>query len=364
MKRIIAIYLPQYHPFTENDEWWGKGFTEWTNVAKARPLFRGHYQPHLPADLGFYDLRVPETMQAQADLAGEHGIYGFCYYHYWFNGHLLMERPINDMLRSGKPDFPFMLCWANENWTRAWDGGDRQILIRQTYSAEDDVAHINYLLDNVLCDRRYIRVDGRPVIAIYRSSLFPDIAKSMGIWRAEARKRGVDLYICRFEAFGEVVTDLESVGFDAAVEFPPHDIIPLMWKYRHFRYSVNNFWRRKFGHALTLDRFRYEWYVEERLASAACRPDYKRYSCILPMWDNSPRKGRESFVMTGSTPALYKKLLKGMLASFEPYSRDENLFFINAWNEWAEGNHLEPDQRWGRQYLEATKEAVDEDSRS
>lgn len=361
MKRIIAIYLPQYHPFKENDEWWGKGFTEWNNVVKARPLFRGHYQPHLPADLGFYDLRVPETMQAQADMARDYGIYGFCFYHYWFNGHLLMKRPINDMLRSGQPDFPFMFCWANENWTRAWDGGDNQILIRQTYSPEDDTAHINYLLDNVLCDRRYIRIDGRPVIAVYRSSNFPDIRKSMEIWRSEARKRGgEELYICRFESFDEIVPDLENEGFDAAIEFPPHDIIPLLEKYRHLRCSVNRRWKKNFGHNLTPDRFKYEWYVKERLARTACRPGYKRYSCITPMWDNSPRKGRDAFIMTGSTPALYKKLLKGMLDSFEPYSPEENLFFINAWNEWAEGNHLEPDQRWGSQYLEATKEAVEE----
>ena len=327
MKRIIAIYLPQYHPFKKNDEWWGKGFTEWNNVVKARPLFRGHYQPHLPADLGFYDLRVPETMQAQADMARDYGIYGFCFYHYWFNGHLLMKRPINDMLRSGQPDFPFMFCWANENWTRAWDGGDNQILIRQTYSPEDDTAHINYLLDNVLCDRRYIRIDGRPVIAVYRSSNFPDIRKSMEIWRSEARKRGgEELYICRFESFDEIVSDLENEGFDAAIEFPPHDIIPLLEKYRHLRCSVNRRWKKNFGHNLTPDRFKYEWYVKERLARTACRPGYKRYSCITPMWDNSPRKGRDAFIMTGSTPALYKKLLKGMLDSFEPYSPEETCF--------------------------------------
>ena len=170
-KRVIAFYLPQYHPFPENDRWWGRGFTEWRNVTKARPLFRGHYQPHLPADLGFYDLRVAEVREQQAAMAAEAGLAGFCYYHYWFNGHQLMQRPLEEVLASGKPDFPFMLCWANENWTRAWDGGEKEILIRQDYSEEDDRAHIRYLLDHVFCDPRYIRVDGKPVFAVYSSFL-------------------------------------------------------------------------------------------------------------------------------------------------------------------------------------------------
>ena len=191
-KRIIAFYLPQYHPFPENDEWWGKGFTEWRNVVKARPLYRGHYQPHLPADLGFYDLRVPEVRQQQADMARMYGINGFCYYHYWFNGHQLMERPLEEMLSSGNPDFPFMLCWANENWTRAWDGGSRHILIAQNYSEEDDRAHIRYLLDNVFSDSRYIRVDGKPVFLIYRSMLFPNMKETIRVWREEASSKGVD----------------------------------------------------------------------------------------------------------------------------------------------------------------------------
>ena len=185
-KRVIAFYLPQYHPFPENDRWWGAGFTEWRNVVKARPLFRGHYQPHLPADLGFYDLRVPEVRQQQAALAERYGLSGFCYYHYWFNGHRLMQRPVEEMLASGKPDFPFMLCWANENWTRAWDGGEQEVLIRQEYSEEDDRAHIRYLLDEVFRDPRYIRVDGKPVFAVYRSALFPDMRRTIEVWREEA----------------------------------------------------------------------------------------------------------------------------------------------------------------------------------
>ena len=193
---MIAFYLPQYHPFPENDRWWGAGFTEWRNVVKARPLFRGHYQPHLPADLGFYDLRVPEVRQQQAALAERYGLSGFCYYHYWFNGHRLMQRPVEEMLASGKPDFPFMLCWANENWTRAWDGGEQEVLIRQEYSEEDDRAHIRYLLDEVFRDPRYIRVDGKPLY-VY---LFPDMQRNdRGVARGGGRPRRGTLSLPRGE---------------------------------------------------------------------------------------------------------------------------------------------------------------------
>ena len=238
-KRVIAFYLPQYHPFPENDRWWGAGFTEWRNVVKARPLFRGHYQPHLPADLGFYDLRVPEVRQQQAALAERYGLSGFCYYHYWFNGHRLMQRPVEEMLASGKPDFPFMLCWANENWTRAWDGGEQEVLIRQEYSEEDDRAHIRYLLDEVFRDPRYIRVDGKPVFAVYRSALFPDIRRTIEVWREEATARGVELYLCRVESFNAAGREELAVGFDAAIEFQP--FTPAMtdfWEHRPWRQKL------------------------------------------------------------------------------------------------------------------------------
>ncbi|MDJ0634982.1 MAG: glycoside hydrolase family 99-like domain-containing protein [Xenococcaceae cyanobacterium MO_188.B29] len=182
--KAIAFYLPQYHPIPENDKWWGKGFTEWTSVAKAKPLFKDHYQPHLPADLGFYDLRLPEVRQAQADLAREYGIYGFCYYHYWFNGKRLLERPFNEVLESGKPDFPFCLCWANENWTRRWDGQDREILIEQKYSVVDDREHIKSLI-SAFKDPRYIKIDGKPLFLIYRVNSLPDPSLTQKIWREE-----------------------------------------------------------------------------------------------------------------------------------------------------------------------------------
>ena len=188
--RAIAFHLPQFHPIPENDEWWGKGFTEWTNVVKAKPLFKGHYQPHLPADLGFYDLRVPETRAAQAMLAASHGIHGFCYYHYWFNGRQVLERPVNEILKSDEPDFPFCLCWANENWTRQWDGLESDVLLQQKYSSADDLAHIRHLIP-FFQDRRYIRVSDRPLFLVYRASDHPEPERMTEIWRQEAERAGL-----------------------------------------------------------------------------------------------------------------------------------------------------------------------------
>jgi lipopolysaccharide biosynthesis protein len=188
--RAICFHLPQYHPIRENDEWWGKGFTEWANVTRTRPRFKDHYQPHLPADLGFYDLRLPEARQAQADLARQHGIHGFCYYHYWFNGRRLLERPFNEILASGQPRFPFCLCWANENWTRRWDGQERDILLEQNYGDEDDLNHIRWLA-NAFRDPRYIRIQGKPIFLVYRLSRLPNPARTVKIWRNEAGALGV-----------------------------------------------------------------------------------------------------------------------------------------------------------------------------
>jgi hypothetical protein len=218
--RPIAIYLPQFHPVPENDLWWGKGFTEWTNVAKAKPLFDGHYQPHLPADLGFYDLRLAEVREEQAAMAKKYGIEGFCYYHYWFNGKRILERPFNEVLSSGKPDFPFMLCWANENWTKVWDGGENNILLEQKYSDEDDISHIKSLIP-AFKDERYIKVDGKPVFAIYRSANIPDVKRTLETWRKEAKKEGLELYLCRMEGFGTWGESYLNDGFDAAISFEP-----------------------------------------------------------------------------------------------------------------------------------------------
>lgn len=355
--RIIAIYLPQYHPFPENDEWWGKGFTEWTNVTKARPRFPGHYQPHLPADLGFYDLRVPEVREQQAQMAREAGIYGFCYYHYWFNGKLLMERPLKEVLESGKPDFPFMICWANENWTRAWDGGEKQILIEQKYSDEDAREHIKWLIP-YLKDPRYIKIDRKPVISIYRTAIIPDLDKMLTIWRDEARKEGIELYITRFESMGNFGKEYLINGIDASIDFQPHNLRGYSENKNIIPRILNKILRSFSKKDILPIIFDYKKYVEYSLKQKL--PDYKQYPCVTPSWDNASRRKNSFFAFINSTPEYFGKWLKNVILKFKPYSKEENLIFINAWNEWAEGNHLEPDQKWGKKYLDATKLAIEE----
>jgi lipopolysaccharide biosynthesis protein len=221
--KLLAFYLPQFHPIPENDAWWGPGFTEWTNVVTARPLFRDHYQPHLPADLGFYDLRLPESREAQAGLAQAFGISGFCYYHYWFNGKRLLHRPFDDVLLSGSPKLSFCLCWANENWTRRWDGHDAEVLLAQTHSDEDDACHAEHLL-HAFRDDRYIKINGRPLFLVYRTALLRNAARTARIWRDKVRAAGFpDLYLVRVESWGDY-TAPQAIGFDAAVEFAPEFI--------------------------------------------------------------------------------------------------------------------------------------------
>ena len=357
--KLVALNLPQFHPIPENDEWWGKGFTEWTNVVKARPLFEGHYQPHLPADLGFYDLRLPEVREAQAALAREYGISGFCYYHYWFNGRQLLERPVDEIVASGKPDFPFCLCWANENWTRAWDGQDRQILIEQAYSDEDDLEHIRALLP-IFKDDRYIRVDGKPLFLVYRASRFPNPLKTTQTWRHEAIEAGLSgLFLVRVESHVEG-GDPRILGFDSALEFQPR--LRRMDGARKFR---QKWWQR---HALGTginafaDHTVYEYDTLVEREMKAELPPYPFIRCVCPSWDNTARRSKEGLILHGSTPASYERWLSHVIEQTKKASRQSadspGLVFINAWNEWAEGNHLEPCQKWGRAYLEATKRAL------
>jgi lipopolysaccharide biosynthesis protein len=357
--RVLAFYLPQFHPIPENDAWWGTGFTEWTGVAAARPLFRGHYQPHLPADLGFYDLRLPEVREAQAELARTYGLTGFCYYHYWFNGKRLLHRPFDEVLALKTPDLPFCLCWANENWTRAWNGGDHGVLMAQRYSPDDDIAHLEHLLP-AFEDDRYIKIDGKPLFLVYRTELLPDPARTAEVWRRRAREAGLgELYLVRIESFcGDV--DPRTIGFDAAVEFAP--AWRLMTTARGHRWS--RIYRRlgrvglMHGPGLAPDVHAYGQLVDVMLA--APRPRYRRFRCATPAWDNSPRRGPQATIFHGSTPALYEAWLTTIAAeSLQICSGDERVVFINAWNEWGEGAHLEPDQRWGRAYLEATRGAIE-----
>ena len=360
MTQLIAFYLPQYHPIPENDAWWGQGFTEWNNVARARPLFRGHDQPHLPADLGFYDLRLPEARAAQADLARAYGIAGFCYYHYWFKGRRLLNRPFDEVLESGRPDFPFCLCWANEPWTRAWDGRSGQVLIGQDYSDDDDREHIRWLA-RAFRDPRYIRVGGRPLFAVYRASKLPDQRRTAEIWREEARRLGVgELFLCRVESFPSEHGDPAAHGFDAAIEFQPDwveilDQKPLrrdLLRRALWKLGVN---RSAYQRHLI---YTYAWLVERMLRKP--RPPYPRFPCVTPMWDNSARRRGGAAIFKGSTPQLYERWLGETIARFTPPAPDQKLVFVNAWNEWAEGNHLEPCQRWGRAYLEATRRALEQ----
>lgn len=361
--RAIAFHLPQFHPIPENDKWWGKGFTEWTSVVRATPRFKGHYQPHLPADLGFYDLRLPEARAAQAELASQYGIQGFCYYHYWFNGKRLLERPVNEIHRTGEPDFPFCLCWANENWTRRWDGLDTEILMEQRHSFDDDLAHIRALIP-FFSDPRYIRVDGKPFFAVYRASKLPDPLKTTDIWRREAERAGLrGLFLARVESFPNERGDPRDSGFDSAVEFQPR------WGPSVQRIFRRKWWRRKRLRTHEPALFENRVYDYEDLVRAALaepRPAYPRIPCVCPCWDNSPRRQSGAGIFTNSTPEKYEywlaeisgRLARGLKPEHENQIHPNSLIFINAWNEWGESNHLEPCQRWGRAYLEATKRAL------
>lgn len=351
-KRVIAIHLPQFYPFSENDEWWGKGFTEWRNVAKAKPRFRGHYQPHIPADLGFYDLRLKESRIAQQELAKKYGIYGFCYYHYWFNGHLLMEKPIEAMLADKDELFPFMLNWANPNWGRNWDSSRNEILISQNYTREDDIEHFNYLLP-FFKDPRYIKIDGKPVIAIYSTDMMPDPEQTCKLWKELAIKNGFELYICRVEVHDTHGSQFITPSMDAAMEFQPFNL----GKFRIRRNILSRVIGRIFHKEPNL-LYSYKDFVNFE-CKRKLEMSYKLYPCVFPCWDNASRRIGQSFMaFKDSTPDLFKKWLKYTYNTFEPYSKDENLIFINAWNEWAEGCHLEPDLKYGRGYLEAVKEIV------
>lgn len=352
--RPIAFVLPQYHPIPENDEWWGKGFTEWTNVTQAKPLFKGHYQPHLPTDLGFYDLRLKESRDAQASLAKEHGIYGFCYYHYWFNGKRLLHQPIDNMLHLKEPDMPFMLCWANENWTRRWDGKENEVLIKQEYSLEDDKAHMRWLCENAFSDERYIRVDGCPVFVLYRHSLLPDTKQTVKIWRDIAIKEYgfKDLYLCLTE--GDVnLTPPTDLNFDATIEFSPRTLMKYKLRSNFIKQTLTKLGITKRPKYKTKD---YKRGVRNSIQREI--PSYKLFRSVTPSWDNTARKKEHGVIAIGSSPDLYEKWLRSLAEKFEPFSEDENFIFINAMNEWAEGNHLEPCIKYKDAYLKATHSAL------
>lgn len=354
MARIIAFYLPQYHPIPENDQWWGKGFTEWTNTGKAKPLFPGHYQPHVPADLGYYDLRVPETRSNQAEMAKEYGIEAFCYYHYWFAGKQILERPLNEVLQSGQPDFPFCVCWANQTWSGLWHGNPDKILIEQTYPGEaDHRTHFNELLP-ILSDKRYLKVDEKPLIVIYSPNDIPDLARFVQLWKQMAIQAGLAGLHMVATIHGKQPWDYRHYGFDAAVM---HYLPPL-------RCHTYVSWRQPFKKLLQLYQektgkptiYRYEDVMLEMLPEVGSGTSM--YPCLIPNWDNTPRSNSNGLVLHGSTPELFRNQLIKSLKNLRNVPEDHAIIFVKSWNEWAEGNHLEPDLKFGKAYLEVIRQEL------
>lgn len=341
--RLIAYFLPQFHAIPENDLWWGKGFTEWTNVTKAIPRFQGHYQPRLPGELGFYDLRYADTLRQQVSLARRYGIGGFCFHHYWFGGKRLLETPLNNLLSMPELDMPFCINWANENWTRRWNGLDADVLIAQKHSAQDDIDFATSI-ESIFSDPRYIRINGRPLLMVYRPGVLPNPIATIERWRGHFRKAGVeDPYIVMAQAYGE--DDPRKYGMDAAAGFPPHNA---------------GFDAARVGGTLQLldkdfkgEAIRYEDMVEHALSN---KPDeFRLFPGVCPNWNNEARKPNKGFCVIGSTPEAYGKWLEGACrTALEADEPDERIVFINAWNEWAEGTYLEPDRHFGYAYLAET----------
>jgi lipopolysaccharide biosynthesis protein len=336
--QLVAFYLPQFHPIAENDAAWGKGFTEWTHVARARPLFPGHYQPHIPADLGFYDLRLAETRLAQAALACRHGISAFCYYHYWMGGRRLLERPFNEVLDSGEPDFPFCLCWANESWTGVWYGKPSALIVEQTYPGPDDhLRHMDWLA-KAFHDGRYLKVDGKPLFMVFKPLSIPDLPNTLNLWRERAEKNGLPgLHLVAVRHYNGTWNPV-AAGFDASVtiRMPP---IPA-------------------GLDRAIDRTAPWMVLHEAVKDFLIEPGHPGqldYPCVGPNWDNTPRCGTRGIVLHESRPEHFVHSLHQARRRLEQLPAEHQLCFIKSWNEWAEGNHLEPDQRFGTAWLEAIR---------
>ena len=344
--KLIAFYLPQYHPIPENDLWWGRGFTEWTNVSKAVPNFVGHYQPRFPGELGYYDLRIPEVLRRQVELARLHGLYGFCFHYYWFNGQRLLEKPLEMFINDPIIDFPFCVCWANENWSCKWDGQDEDVLIAQEHSFECDKAIIHDLV-KLFSDPRYIRINNRPIFIVYRANILKDVQDTVEYWRKYSIENGTgNPYIIEAQTGGFV--DPRKIGLDAVVEFPPNSVpeIPEITK----QLSILN----PFFKGIVIN---YEQVAEVMLNKEI--PEYRLFKTVIPSWDNTPRLQNSSLIFANSNPSFYQSWLSATLSySIRNGSGDDNLVFINAWNEWAESAYLEPDKRFGYGYLQATRNAL------
>ena len=352
--RLIAFYLPQFHPTKENDEWWGKGFTEWTNVGNAKPLFPGHYQPRVPADLGYYDLRISEVREQQAELAREAGIEGFCYWHYWFAGKRLLDLPFNEVLNSGKPNFPFCLCWANHSWyKKIWDPrkGKDKLLIEQTYPGEEDyIAHFNALLP-AFKDPRYMKVNNKPIFGIFGSDI-PDKKLFVDTWNRLAQENGFNgIYFFARIVQDDAKNDLTKNGFK-------------VWKDYMLTFNTNN-------NCMT----KWLWKVWRKLTTIPRITTYEKYiklfkrdfvdnedtiPCIYPNFDHSPRSQHYGVVIVDSTPHNWKRLCQIVFNRVKNRPHEENIVLIKSWNEWGEGNYMEPDLKYGKGYIYALKSAVEE----
>ncbi|MCI2395572.1 glycoside hydrolase family 99-like domain-containing protein [Aliiroseovarius sediminis] len=344
--RMISFYLPQYHAIAENDEWWGPGFTEWTNVQPATPKFPGHYQPHEPIELGYYNLLDTETQARQVALAKLYGIGGFCFYWYWFSGKRLLEKPVENWLNNPDLDFPFCICWANENWSRRWDGRDSELLVSQNHSPEDDLAFIVEVAPYLL-DSRYIRIDGKPLMLVYRPSLLPNAAETAERWRRWCRENGVgEIYLAYTQSFESV--DPADYGFDAAIEFPPNNYAPV------------NLTEKVPGLVVDFGGIVHDWRSYVVRSCQYPKPDYKLYRSVCPSWDNTARRKLKGSIFANSNPADYRVWLENAITRTleEAETPDEKIIFCNAWNEWAEGAHLEPDTKYGYAYLEASRAAL------
>lgn len=377
--RVIAYYLPQFHPIPENDEVWGKGFTEWTNVAKAKPLFRGHYQPRIPADLGFYDLRLPEIREQQAQMAREAGIEGFCYYHYWMgNGKQLLQRPFEEVLASGKPDFPFCLCWANHEWTtRTWqNGGKTKMIAPMVYSGDEDyTSHFNYVLP-ALRDKRYITVDGKPLFSIYDPYHFTDVRRFMELWRQLAKENGlpdihftawmsststikrkddgsIERVLPNLKSSADVYNQILSLGFDSITSYGKSRAEMLyMGKYKRI---ITKYVHK---HIPFLPSLRYN-YAKVMPHFFAPEDSWENvFPTIFPQWDRTPRAGSSEGIYVNATPDNFKRHIEDALNVIKDKQQEHQILFLKSWNEWGEGNYVEPDLRYGHGFLDAIRETV------
>lgn len=381
--RVIAYYLPQFHPILENDAVWGKGFTEWTNVAKAKPLFRGHYQPRIPADLGFYDLRLPEVREQQAELAREAGVEGFCYWHYWLGGgKMLLQRPFQEVLASGKPDFPFCLCWANHSWTtKTWNLDEktqkRTVIAEQQYLGDNDyISHFKYLLP-AFKDKRYITVEGKPLFGIYEPFSFPEAHHFMDLWRNLALQnglKGIYFYaITRSSNFNRfmpdgtiarVIPNLRSSAEDyTAMLAQGYDGLNSYGQVRAEMAYYNKYINmglivaRKYMPFLPATRFNYPQLMKHFFAP---EDNWKNvFPTVLPQWDRSPRTGKNEGIYYNSTPKYFEQHLREALHLIEAKDMDHRILFLRSWNEWAEGNYVEPDLKYGHGFLDAIRKVIE-----